>query len=125
MSFIFKLGKDVFGDYIIDVLNEVNVNIDYVLRISKVNIGFVFVLLKEDGNCDFLFYRNLSVDMFLEVDEVKKEWFNNCYILYFCLVDLIDSLMKLVYKKVIEYVFESNSIISFDFNIRLFLWDSE
>ena len=76
-SFISKLGKDAFGDYIIDVLNEVNVNTDYVLRTSKANTGLAFVSLKEDGNRDFSFYRNPSADMLLEADEVKKEWFNN------------------------------------------------
>lgn len=62
--------------------------------------------------------------MLLEADEVK-EWFNNCHILHFCSVDLIDSPMKLAHKKAIEYALESNSIISFDPNIRLPLWDSE
>lgn len=98
-SFISKLGKDAFGDYIIDVLNEVNVNTDYVLRTSKANTGLAFVSLKEDGNRDFSFYRNPSADMLLEADEVKKEWFNNCHILHFCSVDLIDSPMKLALKK--------------------------
>ncbi|HFQ6524670.1 fructokinase [Clostridioides difficile] len=82
-SFISKLGKDAFGDYIIDVLNEVNVNTDYVLRTSKANTGLAFVSLKEDGNRDFSFYRNPSADMLLEADEVKKEWFNNCHSLHF------------------------------------------
>ncbi|WP_114108663.1 carbohydrate kinase family protein [Clostridioides difficile] len=124
-SFISKLGKDAFGDYIIDVLNEVNVNTDYVLRTSKANTGLAFVSLKEDGNRDFSFYRNPSADMLLEADEVKKEWFNDCHSLHFCSVDLIDSPMKLAHKKAIEYALESNSIISFDPNIRLPLWDSE
>ena len=82
-SFISKLGKDAFGDYIIDVLNEVNVNTDYVLRTSKANTGLAFVSLKEDGNRDFSFYRNPSADMLLEADEVKKEWFNNCHTFLF------------------------------------------
>ncbi len=54
-----------------------------------------------------------------------KEWFNDCHSLHFCSVDLIDSPMKLAHKKAIEYALESNSIISFDPNIRLPLWDSE
>ena len=74
-NFISKLGKDAFGDYIIETLKEANVNTDYVLRTDKANTGLAFVSLKEDGNRDFSFYRNPSADMLLEANEVKKEWF--------------------------------------------------
>ena len=71
-NFISKLGKDAFGDYIIETLKEANVNTDYVLRTDKANTGLAFVSLKEDGNRDFSFYRNPSADMLLEANEVKK-----------------------------------------------------
>lgn len=124
-NFISKLGKDAFGDYIVDVLNEVNVNTDYVLRTNKANTGLAFVSLKEDGNRDFSFYRNPSADMLLEANEVNKEWFKHCHSLHFCSVDLIDCPMKDAHRKAIEYAIENNSIISFDPNVRLPLWDSE
>lgn len=124
-NFISKLGKDAFGDYIIDVLNEANVNTDYVLRTDKANTGLAFVSLKEDGDRDFSFYRNPSADMLLEVDEIKKEWFENCHSLHFCSVDLIECPMKYAHKKAIEYAIENNSIISFDPNVRLPLWKSQ
>ena len=38
-NFISKLGKDAFGDYIIETLKEANVNTDYVLRTDKANTG--------------------------------------------------------------------------------------
>ena len=48
-NFISKLGKDAFGNHIIEVLKEANVNVDYVLRSDKANTGLAFVSLKEDG----------------------------------------------------------------------------
>ena len=81
-NFISKLGKDAFGDYIIETLKEANVNTDYVLRTDKANTGLAFVSLKEDGNRDFSFYRNPSADMLLEANEVKKEWFKECHSLF-------------------------------------------
>ena len=43
-NFISKLGKDAFGDYIIETLKEANVNTDYVLRTDKsqYRISFCF-----------------------------------------------------------------------------------
>ena len=124
-SFISKLGKDAFGDHIIEILKKVNVNADYISRTDKANTGLAFVSLKEDGNRDFSFYRNPSADMLLEESEVKREWFKECHSLHFCSVDLIESPMKYAHKKAIEFALENNSIISFDPNVRLPLWDSK
>ena len=124
-NFISKLGKDAFGNHIIEVLKEANVNVDYVLRSDKANTGLAFVSLKEDGNRDFSFYRNPSADMLLEESEVKKEWFEDCHSMHFCSVDLIECPMKYAHKKAIEFALENKSIISFDPNVRLPLWASE
>ena len=124
-NFISKLGKDAFGNHIIEVLKEANINVDYVLRSDKANTGLAFVSLKEDGNRDFSFYRNPSADMLLEESEVKKEWFEDCHSMHFCSVDLIECPMKYAHKKAIEFALENKSIISFDPNVRLPLWDSE
>lgn len=124
-NFISKLGKDAFGNHIIEVLKEANVNVDYVLRSDKANTGLAFVSLKEDGNRDFSFYRNPSADMLLEESEVKKEWFEDCHSMHFCSVDLIECPMKYAHKKAIEFALENKSIISFDPNVRLPLWYSE
>ncbi len=124
-NFISQLGKDAFGDYIIDVLNKANVNTEYVLRTDKANTGLAFVSLKEDGNRDFSFYRNPSADILLEEDKINEEWFKDCHSLHFCSVDLVDSPMKKAHKKAIEYATKNNAIISFDPNVRLPLWSSE
>ena len=124
-SFISKLGNDAFGDYIIDTLNKVNVDTSCVLRTNKENTGLAFVSLKEDGNRDFSFYRNPSADMMLKDTEIDKEWFKDCHSLHFCSVDLIECPMKYAHKKAIEYAKNNNSIISFDPNVRLALWENE
>lgn len=124
-NFISKLGNDAFGDYIVDVLKSANVNTDYILRTNKANTGLAFVSLKEDGNRDFSFYRNPSADMLLEETEINKEWFEDCHSLHFCSVDLIDCPMKKAHKKAIDFAIKNNSIISFDPNVRLPLWNNE
>lgn len=124
-GFISQLGMDAFGDYIIDCLQEVGVDTSYVLRTTKANTGLAFVSLKEDGNRDFSFYRNPSADILLEADDLKSEWFRDCYALHFCSVDLVESPMKCAHKKAIQYMIANEGLISFDPNVRLPLWDSE
>ena len=98
-SFISQLGEDAFGDHIIDVLRDANVNTDYIMRTNKANTGLAFVSLKEDGNRDFSFYRNPSADLLLEDNMLEENWFENCGILHFCSVDLVESPMKYTQKK--------------------------
>lgn len=122
--FISQLGYDSFGDHIVEVLKEANVNTEYVLRTNKANTGLAFVSLKEDGNRDFSFYRNPSADMLLEENNIKEKWFEDCKILHFCSVDLVESPMKYTHKKAIEYATNNKAIISFDPNVRLPLWEN-
>ena len=58
--FISQLGEDAFGDHIIDVLRDANVNTDYIMRTDKANTGLPDSSLQENGHRDFSFYRNQS-----------------------------------------------------------------
>ena len=122
---ITKLGVDGFGDHILGEVKPLGVDVSKVLRTKEANTALAFVSLKEDGERDFSFYRNPSADMLLEESEVKKEWFEDCHSMHFCSVDLIECPMKYAHKKAIEFALENKSIISFDPNVRLPLWDSE
>ncbi|MBQ4087409.1 MAG: carbohydrate kinase [Clostridia bacterium] len=118
-----QLGTDGFGDHIVEVLQNVGVKTDSILRTDKANTSLAFVALKEDGNREFSFYRKPGADMLLEDADLKKEWFTDCGALHFCSVDLIDCPMKEAHRKAIELAKEQGAIISFDPNIRLPLWD--
>ncbi|MGM9924304.1 MAG: carbohydrate kinase [Bacillus sp. (in: firmicutes)] len=122
-SMITKLGEDAFGDFLVDILKENNVEVDKVLRTKEAKTGLAFVSLKEDGERDFSFYRNPSADLLLREEEIEEEWFGAEDILHFCSVDLVESPMKYAHKKAIQCVKEKGGIISFDPNIRLSLWD--
>ncbi|MCT4545344.1 MAG: carbohydrate kinase [Vallitalea sp.] len=124
-KFISKLGKDAFGDFLIDVLESVNVDATDVLRTNEANTGLAFVSLKDNGERDFSFYRNPSSDMLLDKVEINKSWFDNGDILHFCSVDLVEAPVKYAHLQAIEYASQENLIISFDPNVRLPLWDDE
>ncbi|WP_226528614.1 carbohydrate kinase family protein [Metabacillus niabensis] len=123
-SMITKLGEDAFGDFLIDTLNKVGVNTEYILRTKKANTALAFVSLKEDGERDFSFYRNPSADLLLSEDEISDNWFNEGDILHFCSVDLVESPMKQAHVKAIKVAKEKGALISFDPNVRLPLWES-
>lgn len=122
--FLGKLGKDSFGDFLIEVLNEVGVDTSYIKRTKEANTALAFVSLKQDGNRDFSFYRNPSADMLLKEEEIEEGWFNKGDILHFCSVDLIEAPVKYAHIKAINSNIKKGGIVSFDPNVRLPLWDS-
>lgn len=118
-----KLGNDSFGDHIVEVLKNSNVDTNYIKRTKEANTGLAFVSLKEDGNRDFSFYRNPSADMLLESTEIDEDLFKENDILHFCSVDLIDAPVRVAHDQAISYAKSHNCLISFDPNVRLPLWD--
>ncbi|NYE09289.1 fructokinase [Bacillus niacini] len=122
-AMISKLGKDAFGDFLIEKLVEAGVETDKIYRTGEANTALAFVSLKENGERDFSFYRNPSADLLLSEEEVESTWFQAGDILHFCSVDLVESPMKLAHKKAIAAVSAAGGLISFDPNVRLPLWE--
>jgi fructokinase len=122
-ALISKLGKDAFGDFLVERLVEAGVETDEVYRTREANTGLAFVSLKENGERDFSFYRNPSADLLLSEEEVEPTWFQAGDILHFCSVDLVESPMKQAHKKAIAAVSAADGLVSFDPNVRLPLWE--
>ena len=49
-NLITKLGKDPFGDKIIDEFKNYNIGCDYIKQTDKANTSLAFVALKNDGD---------------------------------------------------------------------------
>jgi len=123
-SMITKLGSDAFGDFLVETLVESGVQTDKILRTNEANTALAFVSLREDGERDFSFYRKPSADLLLTEDEIEGSWFSEGDILHFGSVDLVESPMKQAHMKAIEQAKLRGSLISFDPNVRLPLWEN-
>jgi fructokinase len=123
-EFITKLGKDAFGDFLIDVLKDCKVGVGNIKRTDKANTPLAFVSLDKGGDRQFSFYRKPSSDLLLEPSEIDESIFNEGDILHFCSVDLVDYPVRKAHDKAISYAIKHNMIVSFDPNLRYNLWDS-
>lgn len=120
-----QLGQDAFGDYLVETMQACGIEIDDVYRTTKGDTALAFVSLAEDGNRDFKFYRRTSADLMLEESRVTKATLQDCGVLHFCSVDLVESPMKATHRKLIDLAKQQEVVISFDPNLRLSLWDDE
>ena len=122
-NIITMLGKDPFGDKIVNELIGFGINTDYVKRTNAANTSLAFVALDENANREFSFYRNMGADMLMSEDDVDKNWFMDAYALHFCSVSLGNFPMRKAHNKAIKYAKENGLIVSFDPNVRLPLFD--
>lgn len=113
-----KLGDDPFGDYIIDVLNDAGIDTSNIERDQEGETALAFVSLAADGNRDFKFYRKNSADLRYSVDDIPENILDDCGMIHFCSVDLVESPMKEAHKKLIDMAIEQGVKVSFDPNLR-------
>lgn len=123
-AMISQVGKDAFGEYIIETLARNGVDISAVFCTEQANTGLAFVSLNASGNREFSFFRNPSADLFLNETQITSDLFEDCAALHFCSVDLVDWPIKAAHRKAIACARESGALISFDPNVRLPLWQS-
>ncbi|RXJ02303.1 carbohydrate kinase [Anaerobacillus alkaliphilus] len=121
-SMIGKVGADPFGEFLIETLTDNGVSVDYLLSTTEAKTALAFVSLQKNGERDFMFYREPSADMLLEKEDLKPEWFEEALIYHFGSVSLIEGPVKEATVQGIELAKQSQTIISFDPNIRLPLW---
>lgn len=124
-SLVTQVGEDHFGDMIFKDLASFNVDTQYVSRTSKANTCLAFVALDDQGERSFTFYRGPSADMLLDPKYIQPEQFEDVHILHFCSVSLGDYPMGYAHERAIKFAKQKKTLISFDPNIRLNLWDDE
>lgn len=122
-KFLTKLGDDPFGDYIVDVLDEAGIDTSHITRDQEGETALAFVSLASDGNRDFKFYRKNSADLRYSAEDIPEDILNDCGMIHFCSVDLVESPMKEAHKQLINMAIAQEVMVSFDPNLRFSLWD--
>lgn len=120
---ITKLGKDVFGDYLVEELENSSVNTARIMRTNEAKTGLAFITHLKNGEQSFLFYRNLSADKLLNENEIDEKWFEQGDILHFCSLNLMDSVARNAHDKAIAIAWKKGCLICFDPNIRVSIYD--
>ncbi len=123
-AMITKLGKDMFGDYLVDTLKSCGVDTQFIFRTDKADTALAFIS-EEGSEPKFAFYRNPSADMLLEEEDVESVPFEKGDILHFGSVDLVDYPVRKAHLAAIRRAKAAGAAISFDPNLRFNLWKSK
>ena len=123
-GFIGKMGKDMFGAYLKETLENEGVDTKGVKLDKGYSTTLAFVRKNEDGERDFVFYRNNSADLNLSYSEVNLKLIDNCKLLHFGALLLTSEPSKSAVINTVEYAKQQGKIITYDPNWREHLWSS-
>ncbi|KAK9272973.1 hypothetical protein L1049_003353 [Liquidambar formosana] len=123
-AFIGKVGEDEFGYMLADILKENNVNNEGMRFDPGARTALAFVTLRNDGEREFMFYRNPSADMLLQEAELDFNLIRKAKIFHYGSISLITEPCKSAHIAAAKAAKEAGVILSYDPNLRLPLWPS-
>nr|GEV14736.1 probable fructokinase-5 [Tanacetum cinerariifolium] len=123
-AFVGKVGKDEFGYMLADILKQNGVNADGLLFDEHARTALAFVTLKNDGEREFMFYRNPSADMLLKESELKMDLITKAKIFHYGSISLITEPCRSAHMAAMKAAKQAGVLLSYDPNVRLPLWPS-
>lgn len=123
-AFIGKVGQDIFGNRLKEILAETGIDISSLVMDKDVRTTLAFVETFPDGDRDFSFYRNPGADMMLREDEVNEDILRDTKIFHFGTLSMTHEEVRRATKKAVETAKAAGAVLSFDPNLREPLWNS-
>ncbi|KAG7017946.1 putative fructokinase-6, chloroplastic [Cucurbita argyrosperma subsp. argyrosperma] len=123
-AFIGKVGADEFGYMLADILKENNVSNEGMLFDPGARTALAFVTLRNDGEREFMFYRNPSADMLLQESELNYDLIKKAKVFHYGSISLITEPCKSAHIAAAKAAKDAGAVLSYDPNLRLPLWPS-
>ena len=124
-AFIGKVGKDMHGAFLREVLTDSGILTDGLIEDEKVFTTLAFVALSEAGERSFSFARKPGADTCLRADEVPVELIQGSRIFHTGSLSLTEEPARSATFRALELAKEAGCIISYDPNYRAPLWASK
>lgn len=116
-----KVGKDPFGQHLIDLMSEMGVNTKWVIQDPNAFTTFAFVSLLEDGERDFFF--NRGADGQLSMADLAGLNLHEYNIVHFgSATGFLPGPLQATYVDLLNKAKEAGALISFDPNYRHLLF---
>ena len=119
-----KVGKDPFGQHLIDVMDSFGVNTKWMLQDENYFTTFAFVSLMENGERDFYFNRGADGQLNRgEVDAIDLKEFS---IIHFgSATAFLPGPLQIAYQSLLQKSLQQGIFISFDPNYRSLLFQND
>lgn len=123
-AFVGKVGNDMFGKLLKDVITDAGINADALVMDDKIPTTLAFVQTFTNGDRDFSFYRKPGADMMLTEDDLPLDTIANARIFHFGTLSMTHEGVRKATEKAVAAAKEGGALISFDPNLRPPLWEN-
>lgn len=123
-AFIGKVGCDLHGDYLTDVLKDSQIDVSGLMHDTDVFTTLAFVALSESGERSFSFARKPGADTCLKPDEIDCSMLESSRIFHFGSLSLTDLPVRDATWHALKTAKAAGCVISYDPNYRPLLWES-
>lgn len=124
-AFIGKIGNDMQGIFLKNILNKANIETKGVIMDDNFFTTMAFVSLNEKGDRNFTFARKPGADTQLTFEEVDLNLLEDSTIFHFGSLSLTDNPARETTHFAVNHAKKSGAIISYDPNYRPLLWKSK
>ncbi len=123
-AFIGKVGEDIFGHFLQEVLEQEGVNTRGMRFDQNARTTLVFIAMPDEHTAEFVFYRNPGADMLLSTDELDRNLLQETRAFHFGSLSLIEEPSRSATMEAVKIAGEAGALVSFDVNYRQTLWSS-
>lgn len=120
--FVGMLGRDRFGDFILDELTSHGVDVRHVVRTDEAKTALAFVSRDDSGDRRFDFYRPPSADLLYRPEHLPPNLFDASSLLHLCSNTLTATDITATTFAVADAAAAAGALISVDANLRANLW---
>lgn len=124
-SFIGKVGKDMHGIYLKEVLEQEGIRTDNLICDDNYFTTLAFVAINEKGERAFSFARKPGADTQLTSNEIDRKLLNNCRIFHLGSLSLTCEPSRTASFDAVKEAKKAGALISYDPNYRASLWESK
>ena len=121
-GFLGRVGKDMFGDFLVDTLERCGVETQGLSQDPDCATTLAFVQLSPEGDRDFSFYRNPGADTRLRYEDVDLSLLEPCKLLCFGSLLLTAEPSRSTVERLVRYAKAQGKITAYDPNWRPPLW---
>ena len=121
-EFVGMLGRDMFGDFLLDSLHEAAVGTQFVRRTDRANTALAFVSLDARGERSFSFYRPPAADLLFAQGDFDDACFRDLGIFHVCSNSMTDARIADTTFAGMQRAHATGALISMDINLRPALW---
>lgn len=124
-AYIGKVGKDLFGNFILQKMDEIGIDTSGVVSTGEIHTTLAFVSIASDGEREFSFLRKNSADILLRTADVDFKMLDEARILHFGGLSFTDMPSRETSVRILEEAKTKDLIISYDPNYRSMLWNDK